>query len=321
MASEKSSVALTKVITNLFQNFHRLILTNLLFAVPFAISFTIFWFVNNITGLNANYILFMTIIPLFPFYSGVAQVTAHIVRNEKDISVFSDFIAGVKENFSRFLVHGIFLYLAVVFSYYSIILYATWSRSQGVFYIMLALTIIIAVFLAYMFFYIPPMTVTFDISMKNIYKNSFLMSFGEIKHNLIATFGLIVVFLVCATALIICSTEIAVIIVTAVLALILLPSVVTFIIDSAVYKPMYEMIVDNSKKANTINKKIENRKNGIFDDNENADKKISQYDEMLNQINLDDYNEKDEYIYYNGKMVKRSLIVKLKEELEERKDN
>ncbi len=314
MAAEKSSVALTRVVSSLFHNFHRLILVNLFMAVPFALFFAIFYLINTFSGLNANYILFLTVIPVFPFYAGVAQVVAHIVRGEKNIALFSDFVAGIKSNFLRFLVHGLVLYFVLVFSYYSIILYSAWGQTNGIFYVPLALTIIILVFLMFTFFYIPPMTVTFDISMKNIYKNSFLMSFGELKHNIIATFGLLIVFLVSATALILSTSRIAVIIVTAVLAFVLLPSIVTFVIDSAVYKPMYEMIVDNTAKSTTINKKIENRKNGIFDDFESPEDAKAQYNEMLRQINLDDYNEKDEYIYYNGKMVKRSLIVQLQQE-------
>ena len=58
MSTEKSSVALASVISSLFHNFPKLLLTNLLFAVPSAVLFGIFWFINTITGLNSNFILF-----------------------------------------------------------------------------------------------------------------------------------------------------------------------------------------------------------------------------------------------------------------------
>ena len=64
MSTEKSSVALTSFISSLFHNFPKLLLTNLLFAVPSAVFFGIFWFINTITGLNSNFILFLTAIPL-----------------------------------------------------------------------------------------------------------------------------------------------------------------------------------------------------------------------------------------------------------------
>ena len=87
MSNEKSPVALTTFITSLFHNFPKLLLTNLLFAVPSAVFFGLFWFVNTATGLNSNFILFLTAIPLFPFYAGVVQVTSHMVRGEKNVDV------------------------------------------------------------------------------------------------------------------------------------------------------------------------------------------------------------------------------------------
>ena len=61
MATEKSSfaVSLTKFFTNLFHHFPKLLLTNLLFAVPAGVFFAIFWIVNVVTGINSNFILFL----------------------------------------------------------------------------------------------------------------------------------------------------------------------------------------------------------------------------------------------------------------------
>lgn len=310
MSNEKSPVALTTFITSLFHNFPKLLLTNLLFAVPSAVFFGLFWFVNTATGLNSNFILFLTAIPLFPFYAGVVQVTSHMVRGEKNVDVVHNFISGVKENFLRFLVHGAVFYAAMFFSYYSITMYASFGRFNGMFYILLAISIIISIFFLFSFYYIPPMTVTFDISMKNIYKNSALMTFGEFKHNIIATFGLFVLFLIDATILLCCYVPIAVIIATIILALFLVPSIMSFIINSAVYKPMYKTIVGGDEKSKEIDKKIENRKNGIFDDNEETSKK--NIAEGFSNIEVDENADGDEYIYYNGKMIKRSVLLKIK---------
>lgn len=310
MSNEKSPVALTTFITSLFHNLPKLLLTNLLFAVPSAVFFGLFWFINTATGLNSNFILFLTAIPLFPFYAGVVQVTSHMVREDEDVDVVHNFISGIKENFLRFLVHGAILYAAMFFSYYSITMYASFGKFNGMFYILLAISIIVSIFFLFSFYYIPPMTVTFDISMKNIYKNSALMTFGEFKHNIIATLGLFVLFLICATVLMCCYVPIAVIIATIILALFLVPSVMSFIINSSVYKPMYKTIVGGDKKSKEIDKKIENRKNGIFDDNEEAPQK--NIAEGLLNIEVDENADGDEYIYYNGKMVKRSVLLKLK---------
>lgn len=316
MASEKATIALTKFFSLLFHNFSKLLLTNVLFGIPLSLFFGIFWLINTLSGLNSIFILFLTVIPLFPFYAGVVQVTSHIVRGEKSINVAKDFISGVKSNFLRFFVHGIVFYLAIFFSYYSIVLYSKMGEQNGTFYALLAVCILISVFFLFVFFYVPPMTVTFDISMKNIYKNSALMTFGELKHNIFAVFGLFILFLVCVTVLFCCYTEIAVTIATIVLMLFFVPSVMSFIINSAVYRCMYSIIAEKDKKSAGIDKKMENRRKGQFFDEEDDDS--PSIIEDFNNVEIDESKDGDEYIFYNGKMIKRSVLIKLKKDAQKK---
>ncbi|MEE0913864.1 MAG: DUF624 domain-containing protein [Ruminococcus sp.] len=316
MATEKSSfaVSLTKFFTNLFHHFPKLLLTNLLFAVPAGVFFAIFWIVNVVTGINSNFILFLTAIPVFPFYAGVVQVTSHMVRGEENIAVFSNFKTAVKENFLRFLVHGIVFYFAIFFSYYSILMYSKFGNVNNMYYVFLGVSIIVTIFFLFAFYYIPSMTVTFDLSMKNIYKNSALMTFGEFKHNLVATLGLFALLLVCATVLMCCVVPIAVLIATIVLVFLFLPSISSFIINSAVYKPMYNMIVGKDEKSKEIDRKMENRRNGLFiDDIEEEKPNIAQ---GFENVKVDENDDADEYIYHNGRMIKRSVLLKMKKETE-----
>lgn len=312
MASEKSSVALTRVVSSLFHNFGKLLFTNLLFAVPFSVFFAVFWLINRISGVNSMFILFLTAIPLFPFYAGVTQVTSHMVRGEENVKVFENFISGVKENFLRFLVHGVVFYLAIFFCYYSITMYASLASKNSIFYIFLVLCTLISIFFLFAFFYIAPMTVTFDVKMKHIYRNSALMTFGELKHNIFAVFGLLVLFLVCATVMFCCYTPIAVIIATIILVLFLIPSVMSFLINSAVYKCMYSMMVDKDAKSQVIDKKMQNRRNGqLFDEDDVQEHRIL---DDFDDVEIDENKDGSEYIFYKGKMIKRSVLLKLKNE-------
>lgn len=317
MASEKSSVAisLSNFFANLFHNLPKLLLTNLIFAVPFGVFFALFWAINTFSGINSMFILFLTAIPAFPFYAGVVQVTSHMARGEENINVFSNFVSGVRENFLRFLVHGVIFYFAIFFSYFSITMYYSLGKQSGIFYSLLVVSILIALFFLFMFFYVPPMTVTFDISMKNIYKNSALMTFGELKYNVFATLGLFFLALLCATVLMCCTNTVALIVATIVIVFFFLPSLITFVINSSVYKPMYTMIVDKDKKNKSLDNKIENRRKGQFFDDETEEVVI---DENLLKLEIDESADGDEYIFYNGKMVKRSVLLKLKKEAEEK---
>ena len=101
-----------------------------------------------------------------------------------------------------------------------------------------------------------------------------------------------------------------IIIFTIVLALFIVPSILSFIINSAVYKNMYSMIVDRDSKSKTIDKKMENRRKGQFRDDEEP------VAEDYSDLEIDESADGDEFIFYNGKMMKRSYLLKLKKEYE-----
>ncbi len=311
MSAEKNSIALSDFFTRFFHNLPKLLLTNLLFAVPFAVFIGIFYLIQTYI-FKSSFVLFIAVIPLFPFYAGVTQVTAHLAREEENVDVFHNFVSGVKDNFLRFIVHGIVAFAAIVFSYFSIKLYISLASTiSGFFYVLLAISVVIAVIFLFAFFYLPSMTVTFDLSMKNLYKNSMLMTFGELKHNFIAVFGLFVLALFCATALFCCGDGIALVIVTAILCLFIVPSIMSYIINCAVYKNMYSMITGSKNKTEEIDRKLENRRKGqLFDD----DPEKSFVPDDFNDLEIDSSKDGDEYIFYNGKMVKRSVLIKQKQQ-------
>lgn len=154
MSSNKTSLsqALTNFFSSLFHNLPKLLLSNLLFAVPFAVFFAIFWLINTLFNLHSMFILFLTAIPLFPFYAGITQVTSHMVRGEQEINVFDNFVSGVKDNFVRFLIHGVIFYFAIFFSYYSIVLYGKMAAQNSFMYVPLVLCIFISIFFLFVFF-------------------------------------------------------------------------------------------------------------------------------------------------------------------------
>jgi uncharacterized membrane protein YesL len=209
MASQSHSETLpiSAVFSKLFRNFHRLMLTNLLFAVPMAAFTALFYWISQllpVTAEQSRLVLLLALIPIFPFYAGVVKVTIKIASGEEKTPVFRNFISGVRENFLRFLVHGAVLCVAVVFSYVSFNIYLKLISANAIFMGPLIITILIMLLLLFMFFYLPAMTVTFDIPMRYIYKNSFFMSYGELKKNFTALLGLFFLTVISMTLLIAC---------------------------------------------------------------------------------------------------------------------
>ena len=316
MANPNSTLPIARVFSNLFRGLPRLILTNLLFAVPTAVLFSIFYAVNTITGLHTVFILLLTVIPAFPFYAGVVKVSLHIAKGDEDVAVFSNFVAAVRENFLRFLIHGVLFYVAAFFTYSSVTLYFEMGRENNIFYALMVFSVIIGILLMCFFFRVPTMTVAFDLPLGAIYKNCLLMAFAELKSNLTALFGLFLFFVICSMFLICCGgNAIAIAIVTALLVAVLIPAVAAFIINSAVWQRMYVMVTDSASQARSVDKKILEKRREL---EEYKQKKARQsVSEELDKLELDKNADDDAYVYFNGKMMKTSVLRKMKQDAAE----
>ena len=315
MASQtkNDTLPIAAVFSNLFKNFPRLILTNMIFFVPLAAFTALFWWLSSVVpvdGILSTMLMMLAMIPVFPFYAGVVKITSKMSAGEEKVNIFNNFFSAVKENFLPFLFHGDVLYIVSVFSYVSFSIYLKLIRQNTLFLGPLIVSIIIILFFLFMFFYIPVMTVTFDIPIKYIYKNSFLMSYGEIKKNFIGFLGLFLLMVVSTTLLIACNgSRIAVVIVTILLAALIVPAIASFIIHSAVYQRMYEMITNKSSQQRSVDEKLEKVKNP-----QQKDEAREEMLESLKSFEIDESLPDDEYVYFNGKMVKKGVLVQLKEE-------
>ena len=316
MANPNSTLPIARVFSNLFRGLPRLILTNLLFVLPTAVFFSIFYAINTFSGLHSAFILMLTVIPAFPFYAGVVKVSLHIAKGDEDVAVCSNFFAAVKENFVRFLIHGILFYIAAFFTYSSTTMYFEMGKENNIFFALMIFSVIIGILLMCFFFRVPSMTVAFDLPMKAIYKNCLLMAFAEFKSNLIAIFGLFILFVVCSMLLVCCGgNPIAIAIVTALLGAVLVPAVAAFIVNSAVWQRMYIMVTDSASEARNVDKKILEKRRELEEYKQRKNRESVK--EELSKLELDDSGDEDEYVYFNGKMMKKSVLRKMRQDAEE----
>ena len=315
MANPNASLPIARVFSNLFHGLPKLILTNLLFAIPTAVFFSLFYAINAISGLNSIFILLLSLIPVFPFFAGVVKISLHAARGDEDVAVFPNFVAAVKENFLRFLLHGVLLYVAVFFTYSSATLYFEMGKENNIFFALMVFCILIGIVLLCFFFRVPVMTVMFDLPLGAIYKNCLLMAFGEFKSNMAAIFGLFLLSVVATSALICCGgNPVAITIVTALLEAILLPSVAAFIVNSAVWKRMYIMVTDSASQSKNVDKKIMEKRRRLEEyKNRQSGEDLR---EELKKLDLDASGDGEEYVYFNGKMMKRSVLLQIKQDAE-----
>ncbi len=304
MESKKKQMVIEKFLGILFHNSHRMLLTNVLFSVPYIILTILAYLFLQATHYFNIFILLLPIFICYPLYAGVTLVTRNLVKGEDDkIKIFKTFFKGVKDNFFKFLLHGFFLYLSVLLSYFSIAYYIAASKSQSFFYVLLISSCIISIAILLASFYIPLMTVTYDLSIKNIYKNSFLMAFGELKKSALSVVGLLLLIAICTIISFLCNNNASFFGYLIILLLLIFPTVPSLIINLNIYDAMVQVISYKDEKIKELDNSIEKK-------SAEKKKKVDINADEFSDISLEDLDGNDEYIFHNGKMVKKSILKK-----------
>ncbi len=271
-----------------FQNFKSMLVGNLLFSVPIIISAGIIYALAILLR-QAENILFLAlaIIPAYPFYSGITQITKDTVRTQGYIRPVTAFKKGLKNNFKPFSLYGVLLYFAFIISYFSISLYFQLSTTNWIFYIPLFMTIVVALFLLFVSFSIPILTVTLDLKLKHYFKNSALMAIGELPMNFYILVTTFVLLSGCVSVSLFTGNLIAGICVLVIAIFLILPTGISYCSVYRLY-PKIERLFELEEKEDTS------------------------FPTMPVAVPTDDNgnhisNSKDEgYVFVNGMMIKKS---------------
>ena len=308
---ERKKLRYEYLLERYFTNFHRILLTNLIFAVPSAVFFVPFYLLFFVLGWSLP-VAILTLIPLYPFYAGVVLVCRNIARGDSDVPVCKTFFKAVKENFLPFLLHGAVVYAVSMLCYVSISLYVNLLSLGWFFYIPLFFSILIALFLLYAIFYIPLMNVTYELPLKYVYKNSFLMAFFELKNNFFATFALAIILGICLTMTAFSSSAAVLLIILALLWTLLFPATATFMYVFFIYDGMTEI----------MKSKDEHNKEAAEKDQGKKPQRLSApvTEEDLSSIDISTLKDTDDYIFHNGRMVKQSTLLRMAKEQQEKSE-
>lgn len=297
---ERKKIKFEVLLERYFTNFLKILLSNLIFAIPSAAAFgLVYWLNYSVLSDPVIFVLLLPIILLFPFYSGVVVVVRNIARGDENIKVFSTYFEALKKNFFSFLLHGVVVYIAVILSYLSISTYVRMLSISWFMYVLLFISIVIVILVTFTIYYIPLMEVTFDIKKRYIYKNSFLMSFGELKNNFFATFALAIVLAIFFTITVFFKNVTVLILVIAGIWALLLPATGTYMIVFFIYDGMYNLIVNKEEKAKALNKSIDRSLN----------KSEQETPEDFSDIDISTLRDPEGYIFHNGKMVKQKFVI------------
>ena len=127
---------------------------------------------------------------LFIVFWGGGPVTCgytYILRNysrEEHAWLFSDFWQHTKENFKQsfvVLLVDVFVFVALVIAYYF------YSKQAGVMQVFKYVILLVSFIYTMAHFYLYPLMVTFKLSLKDIYRNSFIFAFAYLPKNILIT--------------------------------------------------------------------------------------------------------------------------------------
>lgn len=275
-----------------FENFKTMLVGNLLFSVPLLVSIGIIYGLALLLGQSENILfLALAIIPAYPFYSGITQITKDTVRIKGFVRPVEAFKKGLKNNFKPFALYGVLLYFAFIISYFSISLYIQFATTNWIFYIPLFMTGVVALFLLFISFSIPILTVTLDLKLKHYFKNSALMAMGELPMNfyvLVTTFALLVA---CVSIPLITGNVILGIIILIIAVFLILPTGISYCSVYRLYpkiEKLFELEEKDESPFPTMPVAVSTDDNGIPITNNNGN---------------------DEgYVFVNGMMIKKSQV-------------
>lgn len=126
------------------------------------------------------------VILIGPAIAGMTRVMRFFII-EKHCFVFSDFMKGFRTNFKKACIIGILDCVAILSTIGSINVYPALSVEYGtkLMYIPMVIALSIALVFLMMNFYIYLMLVATNLSMKNLFKNSFALAFVAMKNNIL----------------------------------------------------------------------------------------------------------------------------------------
>lgn len=265
-----------------FTKFPKLLLAGFIYSFALALFTGLFGLISYLTGFNNIIVWGLGIIPSMPFLAGLTMIVRKYSVEKQDVKVIPVFFSAVRENLLRFLVHGAVAYAITACSFFALLYYYTLSATDVVFGSVLTLYMIFTIILIVMMYYVPIMTITYELRMKDIYKNSFLLVFGKILRNLIATLCVAVVSV--AAFLLLIFTKDALFKVAVCAVTLFYPLIAVYIVISVISPGLQDAV-------------------GAFSSNTEEIKQDCAEDDKINEA-VSNAQGTSDYVFVNGKMIK-----------------
>ena len=205
---------------------------------------------------------------------------------KKDVPVAKTFFGTVKENFKAFLLHGVVTYAIIACSIFAFMYYFSLLGSSLAYGSMLTVYVLFSLILTSMMFYVPIMSVTYELKISDIYKNSFILVFGNILKNIFAMLFFIAVSL--GFILWIAAAEGTMLVIAITVAVLFYPLIATYGVNVIIAKGLQENVGSFTGKDLLVDKEFEEK-----------------VEKIVEQQAVERADSSNDYVFVNGKMIKR----------------
>ena len=229
------------------------------------------------------YVVPLPVILLAPFTAGLTTVTRNFVREEHAF-VWYDFRQSVQKNWKAFLLNGILFYVVYVILSFALIYYVNAAKENPFFYVAFWFCFVLALLFLFAQYYVPIMLVSFDLTLRQVYRNAAVFILAGLFRNILITVILIALIILFFGVIPVMPLTILLFIV---LAAVWAFSFVSYLINFIIYPVVDQYLFQPAKQ----------RMEAEYD--ARADRSRSLKEEEL--------PERD-YVFVNGKMVKRSEL-------------
>ena len=282
--------------TNYFTHFGSLWVVNLLFCVPLAIYIGTAILLTHLFG-ELNWFLLFLIVPLMsPFFAGLTNVCRKLTANQ-GLSPVRDYFSGIRQNWLFFLLNSFLLYALIA----GVFVIAALNRETGgngaVFAYMIIMLLTSLVFIL-MDFSAIVMAVSVDIGYADILKNSLMLIGKGFVNHLKTLFALLFVGFLLYTTVALLQNFVVSMIVIGVLTLLCLPTLLMYVITYNAYQTIEKIIILPYSAQQQKVKRLQ---------------EVQKQDEQLTLADLEPLAQGDpeEYVFLNGKTVKRKTVLKM----------
>ena len=132
------------------------------------------------------YVVPSPLILLAPFTAGLTKITRNYAR-EDHAFVWSDFWEAVKDNWKAFLLNGLIFYCAAAVLSLAMLYYYTRASFSFLNYVPFGLALLVSLLLLWMEYYVPVMLVTFDLKLRQVYRNAAIFILAGFWRNAVIT--------------------------------------------------------------------------------------------------------------------------------------